>query len=154
MKPGDEVICVKDYTEAFKERAVRRWNITLPVVGDKYTVRDYCKNASDRFPSILLVEIKNGDVQFGYKRRGEASFKMAHFRVVTKGTTEATTDTFAKFTSGAPDDSVRWDNRKRKVRVRERHEHARVSFDITPLGLDKVRISRVPNGPARGGVVR
>lgn len=114
MKPGDEVECIRDYSELWHSKNKRVWKITPPVLGARYTVRSYCANALAKWPSILLVELKNPEVKFSKTRRGEASFSMEHFRVIKKAGEKMST--VEKFMSGADPGSDELDNRRKRGR--------------------------------------
>lgn len=111
MKPGDEVVCIKDMSSKWHERNARHWHVTPPVVGQHYIVRGRCPT-SRKVHRILLEEIRNPDVRFTRFDKGEASFEIEKFRLVKKDT--ITVDATVSFTIGADAASRKWDNRRKK----------------------------------------
>lgn len=100
FRVGQKVICVNDKFDCLGVG-------DYPIKGEIYTIRWIGERATDGGPGVMLDEIFGGwfapDIEF--------CFCVKRFRPLTE------TKSSQSFTTGAPKDSERWDNR-RKVRER------------------------------------
>lgn len=79
-KPGDRVVCVVDFEFATKLAAIRE-GVTLPLLGQVYSIRDMCARLGE--PCVRVVEIVNE--QRFYEELGfadEQAFSARRFRPV------------------------------------------------------------------------
>lgn len=98
FRVGMKVVCVKKFREFYRQAGE-----VFPTVQSIYTIRGFHSDGD----AIYLSEIHN-PLLYGNGTR-ECAFLVSFFRPVTSSKQEVS------FTTGAPVDSERWDNRvKRK----------------------------------------